>query len=56
MNCDQVIHLFTVMCRNEDFGDQPDDGAGVGGAETILQAVVWITLSKLMLNLHSTIR
>ena len=32
-------------------------GAGEGGgSESILQAMVWFTLSKPMLNLHSTLR
>ena len=54
MNCDQVIHLFTVICLTEDYGG---DGAWEEGrGDSILQAVVWLTLSKLMLNLHSTIR
>ena len=52
MNCDQVIHLFTLMCLAEDYGG----GGPGGGLESILQAVVWFTLSKPMLNLHSTIR
>ena len=36
-NCDQVIHLFTAMCLNEEYGG---GGAGVG-PEGILQTVVW---------------
>ena len=26
VNCDQVIHLFTILCLTEDYG-----GGGIGG-------------------------
>ena len=52
MNCDQVFHLLTVMSCVE-LRTMVVVGQEGEGVESILQTVVWYTLSKPILNLHS---
>ena len=56
MNCHQVILESCVEMRTVVAMRQVRGGGGGGDKACNLEAVVWFTISKLMLNLHSTIR